>query len=32
YDVSYFRFSSLYRQFTAINSFMEELKNLMEKN
>ena len=28
-EVSYVRFASVYRQFTDINTFMEEIKNLM---
>lgn len=31
-EVSYVRFASVYRQFKDINTFMEEIKNLMEKN
>ncbi|HEY8361500.1 MAG TPA: transcriptional regulator NrdR [Tissierellaceae bacterium] len=31
-DVAYVRFASVYRQFTDINSFMEELKNLLDEN
>ena len=30
-EVSYVRFASVYRQFTDINTFMEEIKNLMTK-
>ncbi|MGL4992066.1 MAG: transcriptional regulator NrdR [Sarcina sp.] len=30
-EVSYVRFASVYRQFKDINTFMEEIKNLMEK-
>lgn len=30
-EVSYVRFASVYRQFTDINTFMEEIKNLMEE-
>ncbi|MGL5615644.1 MAG: transcriptional regulator NrdR [Sarcina sp.] len=29
-EVSYVRFASVYRQFTDINTFMEEIKNLMK--
>ncbi|APC81618.1 transcriptional repressor NrdR [Clostridium sporogenes] len=31
-EVSYVRFASVYRQFKDINTFMEEIKNLMDKN
>lgn len=31
-EVSYVRFASVYRQFKDINTFMKEIKNLMEKN
>ncbi|NFM18024.1 transcriptional repressor NrdR [Clostridium sporogenes] len=31
-ECSYVRFASVYRQFKDINTFMEEIKNLMEKN
>ena len=31
-DVAYVRFASVYRQFTDINSFIEELKNLLDEN
>ncbi len=31
-EVSYVRFASVYRQFKDINTFMEEIKNLMEKS
>ena len=31
-DVAYVRFASVYRQFKDINSFMEELKNLLGDN
>ena len=30
-EVSYVRFASVYRQFKDINTFMEEIKNLMKK-
>ena len=30
-EVSYVRFASVYRQFKDINTFMEEIKNLMSK-
>ncbi len=30
-DVAYVRFASVYRQFKDTNSFMEELKNILEK-
>lgn len=30
-EVSYVRFASVYRQFTDINTFMEEIKNLMDE-
>lgn len=30
-EVSYVRFASVYRQFTDINTFMEEIRNLMNK-
>lgn len=30
-EVAYVRFASVYRQFKDINTFMQELKNLMEK-
>ena len=29
-EVSYVRFASVYRQFKDINTFMEEIKNLMK--
>lgn len=31
-DVAYVRFASVYRQFKDLNSFMEELKNLLNEN
>ncbi|KEI96998.1 NrdR family transcriptional regulator [Clostridium botulinum A2B7 92] len=31
-EVSYVRFASVYRQFKDINTFMEEIKNLMDNN
>ena len=31
-EVSYVRFASVYRQFKDINTFMEELKLLLEEN
>lgn len=31
-DVAYVRFASVYRQFKDINSFMEELKNILDEN
>lgn len=31
-EVSYVRFASVYRQFKDINTFMKEIKNLMDKN
>ncbi|EJO5348060.1 transcriptional repressor NrdR [Clostridium botulinum] len=31
-EVAYVRFASVYRQFKDINTFMEEIKNLMDKN
>lgn len=31
-EVSYVRFASVYRQFKDINTFMEEIKNLMSDN
>ncbi len=31
-EVSYVRFASVYRQFTDINTFMEEIKKLMSSN
>lgn len=31
-EVSYVRFASVYRQFTDINTFMEEIRNLMNKS
>ncbi|STY43395.1 Transcriptional repressor NrdR [Listeria grayi] len=31
-EVAYVRFASVYRQFKDINVFVEELKELMEKN
>lgn len=31
-EVSYVRFASVYRQFKDINTFMEEIKNLMKNN
>jgi len=30
-EISYVRFASVYRQFKDINSFMEEIKNIMSK-
>ncbi len=30
-EVSYVRFASVYRQFKDINTFLEEIKNLMTK-
>ncbi len=30
-EVSYVRFASVYRQFTDVNTFMEEIRNLMNK-
>ena len=30
-EVAYVRFASVYRQFKDINTFMEEIKNLMSK-
>lgn len=31
-EISYVRFASVYRQFKDINTFMEELKNMMSEN
>lgn len=31
-EISYVRFASVYRQFKDINTFLEEIKNLVEKN
>lgn len=31
-EVSYVRFASVYRQFTDVNTFMEEIRNLMNTN
>ncbi|WP_426349270.1 transcriptional regulator NrdR [Alloiococcus sp. CFN-8] len=31
-EVSYVRFASVYRQFTDVNTFMEEIRNLMNNN
>ena len=31
-DVAYIRFASVYRQFTDVTDFMDELKKLMDKN
>ena len=31
-DVAYVRFASVYRQFKDINSFIDELKNLLDDN
>lgn len=31
-EISYVRFASVYRQFKDINTFLEEIKNLVDKN
>ena len=31
-EVSYVRFASVYREFKDINSFMDELKKVLDKN
>lgn len=31
-EISYVRFASVYREFKDINTFLEEIKNLMSKN